>query len=65
MPDRPLEDVAELLRRFGDARTVLVASQAMRNEALLGPNMDPMLCEMLREVIRQDMGYVPEFVPQL
>ena len=52
MPDRPLEDVAELLRRFGDARTVLVASQAMRNEALLGPNMDPMLCEMLREVIR-------------
>ena len=44
---RPLEDVAELLRRFGEARTVLVASQAMRNEALLGPNMDPMLCDML------------------
>ena len=47
MPSRPLEDVKELLGRFGEARTVLVASQAMRNEALLGPNMDPMLCDML------------------
>ena len=44
---RPVEDVKELLARFGEARTVLVASQALRNEALLGPNMDPMLCEML------------------
>ena len=41
------EDAKELLTRFGEARTVLVASQWLRSEALLGPNMDPMLCEML------------------
>ena len=44
---RMVGDVKELLQRFGEERTVLVASQALRNDALLGPNMDPMLCEML------------------
>jgi general transcription factor 3C polypeptide 1 len=44
---RKMDDVKELALTFGESRLVLVASQQMRNEALMGPFADPLLAETL------------------